>query len=290
MRRHQAKADAISSGRGAVEPRVSGAAEGDAGRRSGENGAAGDAVGPRLDRRAMVLAGLGLVLGGCTSAGSSRGLLGSRLPGVPWDAGGRDQTAASSAPPVETPHGSMPGAAPSTVPAVRIAGLEPRRVWGAAPTRTAVGIDPMLPIRWITIHHDAIEYRGRTKAQARDRMRLVQRSHQDHRTWADIGYHYVVDPQGRVWEGRPLRWQGAHVGQANEGNVGVMLMGNFELQTPTADQLAGLQRTIIALRRACGVPVQRVRTHREWPHASTACPGRTLQSGVESLRGRGAFA
>ena len=27
----------------------------------------------------------------------------------------------------------------------------------------------------------------------------------------DVGYHYAVDRAGRVWECRPLTWQGAHV-------------------------------------------------------------------------------
>ena len=281
MRRHHAETDAVR--RGATAEAGSPPAAGDDAR-------GGSTPEPRLGRRAVVLAGLGLMLGGCGSSASSRGLLGVRMPEVPWDAVGRGESAEARLAAPEKPRGSIPSSSssPSQASAVRIAGLRTRAVWGAAPTRTAVGVDRMLPIRWITIHHEGIAFRGRTATQVRDRIRLIQQSHQ--RSWADIGYHFIVDPQGRVWEGRPLRLQGAHVRDANEGNVGVMLMGNFEEQSPTTDQLAGLQRTVVALQRAWGVPLERVRTHKEWPSAATLCPGRHLQSRVEGLRARRAFA
>ena len=42
---------------------------------------------------------------------------------------------------------------------------------------------------------------------------------------------------GVLWQGRSIRWQGAHVQHHNEGNIGVLVMGNFDLQSPTAAQL-----------------------------------------------------
>ncbi len=239
--------------------------------------AAGETGGPRpsaLTRRSVVLAGLGLMLGGCATSGSTVRLAG-RLPGVPWDA---DRAVPAPAGPVATGGPPVTGAAATT-----FAGIQPRAAWGAGPPR-ANSINPMAPIRWITIHHDGVSYRGRTMAQARTRLKQIQSYHQNTRDWADIGYHFAIDPQGVVWQGRELRWQGAHVGGANEGNIGVMLLGNFEEQGPTGSQVAGLQRIVVTLQQRFGVPQARVRTHREWPTASTECPGRLLQARVQDLR------
>jgi hypothetical protein len=248
---------------------------------SGEQGiVAGGGVAPRpmaLSRRSVVLAGLGLMLGGCATSGSADRLAGS-LPSVPWDA---ERIVPPPGGPAATAAAPTPAAAGGA--AVSIAGIQPRAAWGAGPPRMT-SINPMAPIRWITIHHDGVSYRGRTMAQARTRLQQIQAFHQNTRNWADIGYHFAIDPQGVVWQGRELRWQGAHVGGANEGNVGVMLLGNFEEQGPSLSQVASLQRMVVTLQQRFRVPRSGVRTHREWPSASTECPGRLLQARVQDLR------
>ena len=72
----------------------------------------------------------------------------------------------------------------------------------------------------------------------------------------------------------------------NEGNIGVLVMGNFERQQPTAAQMKTLDRVLRDLMRTYRVSKSRVYTHREWPDAETACPGRNLQPKVASLRTR----
>jgi len=78
-----------------------------------------------------------------------------------------------------------------------------------------------------------------------------------------------------VIEGRSDAYQGAHVSQNNPHNLGVMVLGNFERQQPTAEQLASLSRFTKATA---------VRTHREFK--PTQCPGHYLQAAVEQLRRR----
>ena len=46
--------------------------------------------------------------------------------------------------------------------------------------------------------------------------------------WSDIGYNFVIDRWGRVWEGRGLFRVGAHTLGHNTGTVGVSFMGNYE--------------------------------------------------------------
>jgi hypothetical protein len=104
------------------------------------------------------------------------------------------------------------------------------------------------------------------------------------RGWGDIGYHLVIDRGGAVWQGRSVRWQGAHVKDHNEGNIGVLVMGNFEVQQPAPAQLDTLARVVADLRRIYRIPQGRVMTHREWAGAQTLCPGRSLQPAVERIR------
>ena len=48
------------------------------------------------------------------------------------------------------------------------------------------------------------------------------------RGWTDIGYHFVIDPAGTIYEGRDIRVRGAHVEGANTGKVGLLLLGDFQ--------------------------------------------------------------
>ena len=85
-------------------------------------------------------------------------------------------------------------------------------------------------IRKITIHHTAIDTSDNLTDI--DFLRLVQNRH--HRLgWADIGYHYIIGHDGRIYRGRPERVQGAHVGgERNRFNLGIAIRGNFMKRMP----------------------------------------------------------
>ena len=64
----------------------------------------------------------------------------------------------------------------------------------------------------------------------------IHRYHRDGQKWAGIGYNFVIDSAGNVFEGRGLRYQGAHKpsgpGRNPEG-IGVQLhLGGSEQPTP----------------------------------------------------------
>jgi hypothetical protein len=102
------------------------------------------------------------------------------------------------------------------------------------------------------------------------------------RNWADIAYHFAVDRAGRVWQARPLVYQGAHVKGHNDHNLGIVLLGNFEAQTPTAAQLWSLATFIAFLRPLYKVSLDNVYTHGEL--GQTSCPGKNLQSFMTRTR------
>ena len=79
----------------------------------------------------------------------------------------------------------------------------------------------MLPVRYITIHHDGMRapFTSTSKSSTATRLETIRKSHlrRDGGRWGDIGYHFAIDPAGRVWQGRPLMWQGAHVKAPERG-------------------------------------------------------------------------
>ena len=144
-------------------------------------------------------------------------------------------------------------------------------------------VQPMNRIDRITIHHEGwtpVWFSDRRSTASR--LEKIRRVHTKDRGWGDIGYHYVIDRGGLVWEGRNHRYQGAHVRGYNQHNIGLMVLGNFDRQSPTRSQIQALTKTLRDLMHAHGVPISRVMTHRELN--PTACPGRRLQSRVQVLR------
>lgn len=169
-----------------------------------------------------------------------------------------------------------------------IPGVLPRREWAGGGTIESRA-NPMNGVRRITIHHSAVASSGvRTRADAARMLESIRRGHVSQQ-WADIGYHYIIDPHGRIWEGRPIRFQGAHVKDNNEHNLGIMLMGNFEVERPTPAAISSLdafvgeqmRRYNVGLRRAADKSAG-VFTHQEI--MSTVCPGRNLQGYMIATR------
>ena len=157
-----------------------------------------------------------------------------------------------------------------------------RADWGASPVRS--NVDPMLPVTHVTVHHSAMPTIATWPSAVASEIRDIQSSHQE-KGWADIGYHFIIDAGGGIWEGRPLRWQGAHEGAGlNRGAVGVCLMGNFDEGPVPAAQRDALTRLLDVLCRQFTLTGADIRTHREVRLDPTDCPGRALQELVESYR------
>ncbi len=164
----------------------------------------------------------------------------------------------------------------------------PRSAWDArAPDQSAL-VPMRKPFR-VTIHHTAILSPSRSEKAAATQIYQIQGGHQKSDGWADIGYHYLVDPAGRIWEGRPIVWQGAHAGgDNNRGNIGVCLLGRFlrgaDGQAPTAEQVTSLERLLRWLCSNHGIPSGSIYFHRRFK--ATECPGPRLEAAVNGIRQR----
>jgi hypothetical protein len=160
-------------------------------------------------------------------------------------------------------------------------GVLSRREWTSAGVIYSLA-NPMNGVSRITVHHSAIPAGHiRSKAESVRMLENIRRNHLAQQ-WADIGYHYIIDPSGRIWEGRPVQYQGAHVKLNNEHNLGVMLLGNFEEERPTSAALAALDTFVSDRMRTYRIPITRIYTHQEI--MATACPGRNLQGYMVATR------
>ena len=164
----------------------------------------------------------------------------------------------------------------------------PRGAWNASPVRPSAR--PMGPPRRITVHHSGSRSSRFAVADVAREIRGIQHDHQDRAGWADIAYHFIIDRAGRLWEGRSLALQGAHAGDdaSNRGNIGVCLLGDFDVEGPTAEQRRTLRDLVSRLETLYGIPPAEVYSHRGVRAAhglgSTICPGRHLLAMVEDLR------
>lgn len=149
-------------------------------------------------------------------------------------------------------------------------------------------------VRLLVVHHTAI-----TNGDGRsgvERMRALYGYHANNRGWGDIGYHYVIDDTGQVFEGKSggSYVVGGHVYCNNVGTIGVALMGNFDTQEPTQEQLKALQWLLADLSDAYGIdPAQSVTFHGERFQSpivghrdllSTDCPGYYVFGSLDQIR------
>jgi len=186
-----------------------------------------------------------------------------------------------------------PSTAPGRTAAAPIGGVAAlaRAEWTRASLISA-RLEPMGRITAVTVHHEG-SAEGDDDTGLGDvaaRLRRIRASHLDRLHAGDIGYHYVIDRAGRVWECRPIEYQGAHAGngEANRGNIGICVLGNFERQELTEEQKTSLATLLVRLMREHGIGADRVYTHREikkkFGLTPTLCPGRNLQLYMDQLR------
>lgn len=173
----------------------------------------------------------------------------------------------------------------------------PYTIWTTTPTPDSIP-DLINPQR-ITLHHTVIAAlpANATQAEEIQRMRFILNIHLNSSGYSDIGYHYIVMPSGRVYEGRSSFKKGAH-DVINDG-FGVAVDGDF--QNPrrvTSQQLDAVVALCTLLCKRMGIkdPITRVSTlvegsgvrqlprivgHRD--RVATGCPG-TLYQSLDEIR------
>ena len=147
------------------------------------------------------------------------------------------------------------------------------------------------------VHH-TVNANDYTRAEVPALLRSIYAYHVKVRGWSDIGYNFLVDRFGRIWEGRyggvdrPV--VGAHTLGYNDYSFAMSAIGNFDLVQPPGRVLRAYGALFAwklslhgvdasATRQVVGsTTFQAINGHRD--AASTACPGRYLYAKLPKIR------
>jgi hypothetical protein len=198
-------------------------------------------------------------------------------------------------------------AAPGTPPAII-----PRASWGAdaVPPRSAPGFGAVL----LAFVHHTVTANDYTPQQSAGMVLAIAKYHRDTNGWNDIGYNFLVDQYGQVFEGRAGGVEQAVIGAQAQGynsqSTGLAVLGTFSdvgLPEPAKAAIAQLLGWKLSLhgvpcegqvvitsgggplnRYGNGTPVtlQRISGHRDGD--ATDCPGNAAYAQLPELRQRAA--
>ncbi|MFD7767717.1 N-acetylmuramoyl-L-alanine amidase [Streptomyces sp. NPDC059787] len=143
-----------------------------------------------------------------------------------------------------TPSVSVPPAPPSTAPRPPITS---RAAWGADES-----ISPEEPsylpggkIKAVVVHHTA-ESNDYTCAQGPAVVRGIYAYHVKQLGWKDVGYNFLVDKCGTVYEGRKggvdLPVMGAHAYGFNSETTGISVLGTYTSTAPSTAAMTSVAR------------------------------------------------
>lgn len=113
--------------------------------------------------------------------------------------------------------------------------------------------------------------------------------------WTDIGYNWLIAPDGTVFQGRGDNIIGSHFCGKNAGTMGVCMLGNFQTAQPSAAALQKLKDLLAwkscstdlnptgsAFHSSSGLTLKNISGHQDG--CSTDCPGANLYPLLPSIR------
>lgn len=188
------------------------------------------------------------------------------------------------------------GRAPGSVAPPRIV---TRAEWGANEARRHTQ-SHFGDLNSLVIHHTVTDPTDDPAADLREIYRL-HLAREDGR-WGDIGYHFLIHPNGHIHEGRRARTyaegelhdahnaegaflRGIHARGANWATAGIALIGDYRDTRPTVPALASLtQLSAWLCARHAIDPVERGSIIGHMDTSATACPGDATYDLLPDLR------
>ncbi len=149
-------------------------------------------------------------------------------------------------------------------------------------------------VNLLVVHHTAMKVDGDTRSGV-ERMRAIYAYHAANRGWGDVGYHYLVDEDGQIYEGKAggKFVVAGHAYCNNIGTIGIALLGNFDVEQPTQKQLKALQWLLADLSETYDIdPSKEVTFHGKTMMPivghrdllSTDCPGYYVYGAMAQIR------
>ena len=121
-----------------------------------------------------------------------------------------------------------------------------RAEWGAD-ERLRSGSPSYAPVKVAFVHHTA-SGNVYTQADAPGIVRAIYAYHTKSLHWSDIGYNFLIDRYGTIYEGRyggvSRGVVGAQAGGFNTGSTGISVLGTFIDTAPPAETVTSLERLL----------------------------------------------
>jgi hypothetical protein len=147
----------------------------------------------------------------------------------------------------------------------------PRSGWNAAEPKP---YKQHVPVR-ITIHHEGTRLE-KTDDAARKIKNIQTWGMGPDRKWTDIPYHFLVAPDGRIYEGRNVYTVGETATEYDPtGHLLIVCLGNLEEQPVPDEQLDALVRLTAYCCKKYNIPASTIASHRDYSK-QTDCPGKNL--------------
>jgi len=135
--------------------------------------------------------------------------------------------------------------------------------------------------KYITLHHAGVDYNPGTDPAKF--VKNMQRWGQREKHWPDLAYHFLIAPDGRIFEARPMEYEPeSNTKYPLQGHIGVEMMGNFETQRPSEQQLKSCVALVAWLCQEKGIAPSQIGGHKDRAVGQTSCPGKDFYRYLES--------
>ncbi|KAL5273975.1 hypothetical protein ACFFRR_000625 [Megaselia abdita] len=149
--------------------------------------------------------------------------------------------------------------------------------WGGKAPKSRTNANKNLG--YVVIHHSAGAYCS-TMDACKTQMRNMQAYHMNDLGWADIGYNFGIGADGNIYEGRGFGLVGAHATNWNSKALGIMFIGNYNNNKPTAAQVSKAKE-LIAYGVSQGYLSSNYVLYGHRQVGSTECPGTNLYNEIK---------
>lgn len=174
-----------------------------------------------------------------------------------------------------------------------------RATWGQALGLTNTASRSITTVTHLIVHHSASDTDASDFAAV---VRSYWNFHVNGRNWSDIGYNWLVDGNGVIYQGRAYNTDGnrnvigAHFSGFNANTMGICVIGNYNNRMPTGDALGSLNEMLAwksseldidpqgrAQHYSPGGNIHRISGHRD-STIPTDCPGHQLYGFLPQVR------
>eukprot|EP01097_Dermamoeba_algensis_P000166 TRINITY_DN1060_c0_g1_i4.p1 TRINITY_DN1060_c0_g1~~TRINITY_DN1060_c0_g1_i4.p1 ORF type:complete len:247 (-),score=52.10 TRINITY_DN1060_c0_g1_i4:136-876(-) len=173
--------------------------------------------------------------------------------------------------------------------------------------------------RFLAVHHSALPSRAVNTSDGIRKVQLIQKMHQVKNGWTDIGYHFLLDDVGDIFQGRPffgdqpeqlsnttVFYQGAQLFGLNQVSIGICVIGCYDNSPELYDndtktflkcddqltdqQILALVNLLSWLSITFKISDRAIMGHREFNYANTntqtrgtECPGKGILQTLPSI-------